>query len=107
MKTYCFFDVRTVIDPDKLLAYRKGVLATVRAHGGRYLFVGGSTELLEGAWKPTVPVLIEFPTLELAKAWYSSAEYAPLKALRLAGSQGDAVIIESAPSELVEAAASG
>ena len=94
MAAYCFFDVHQITDPDKMANYRAGVLATVEQYGGRYLTVGGKSDVVEGDWKPTFPVIIEFPSLEQAHRWYRSEEYKELKALRLAATRGNAVFIE-------------
>lgn len=103
MAAFCFFDVREVLDAEKLAAYRAAVLQTVRRHGGRYRIMGGACESLEGDWRPNFPVLIEFPDCNSARAWYRSREYAGLKALRIEGSRGDAVLIDSGEdSEFLE-----
>ena len=94
MAAYCFFDVHEVTDPDKMATYRAGVLAIVEQYGGRYLTVGGKSDVVEGNWKPIFPVIIEFPSLEQAHRWYESEEYKDLKALRLAATNGNAVFIE-------------
>lgn len=94
MAAYCFFDVLEVTDAEKLEEYRAGVLATVERYGGRYLTVGGRSDVVEGEWRPAFPVLIEFPGLERAHEWYDSEEYRDLKALRLAATRGNAVFIE-------------
>ena len=83
-----------MVDSAKLEQYRDGVLATVERYGGRYLTVGGKCDVVEGEWRPVFPVLIEFPSLEQAHAWYDSEEYRELKALRLAATKGNAVFIE-------------
>lgn len=101
MAAYCFFDVREVIDPVKLEEYRKRVLATVQQYAGRYVVMGGKCEGVEGEWRPTFPVLIEFPNLEQAHGWYNSEEYKDVKTLRTTGSRCDAVFMESEPSEFV------
>ena len=49
---------------------------------------------MEGQWQPTFPVMIEFPNLERAREWYSSNEYADLKALRLSAVRSNAVFME-------------
>lgn len=103
MAAYCFFDVREVTDPARLEQYKNGVLATVQHYGGRYLVLGGRCDGVEGTWRPVTPVLIRFPSLEQAYAWYHSAEYRDLRALRLAGSNGDAVFMESEASDFVSA----
>lgn len=101
MTAYCFFDVREVVDPEKLEQYKNGVLATVQQYNGRYLLLGGECERVEGEWQPTTPVLIRFPSLEQAHNWYNSPEYEPLKALRLAATSGDAVFMESTPNPFI------
>lgn len=94
MPAYCLFDVREVTNNAALDQYRQGVLATVESHGGRYLTVGGETTVVEGDWRPAFPVLIEFPDMARARAWYDGSDYRELKALRLAATRGDAVFIE-------------
>jgi uncharacterized protein (DUF1330 family) len=41
--------------------------------------MGGATEQLEGDWKPVFPVMIEFPDVGQARAWYFSDDYRDLK----------------------------
>ena len=94
MAAYCFFDMIEVIDPLKMEKYREGVFATVEKYHGRYLVLGGRTEVVEGSWRPTFPVMLEFPSLEQAHRWYGSPEYRPLLALRLEATRGTAVFIE-------------
>ena len=94
MSAYCFFDILEFTDKEKVSRYREGVLATVEKYGGRYLVLGGKTEIIEGTWRPVTPVIIEFPSLNQAHAWYDSPEYAPLLKLRLEGTRGNAVFIE-------------
>jgi len=94
MAAYCFFDVRKITDKDKAAAYRSRVFATVERYGGRYLVLGGSCDAVEGSWQPGIAVIIEFPSLAQAHRWYDSDDYNPLKALRLAATEGSAVFLE-------------
>ena len=94
MAAYCIFDIRDIVDEAGLETYRDRVRATVERYGGRYLFVGGRFEVVEGGWRPTFPVLIEFPSLEQAHQWYGSEEYRELKELRLRALRSDAVFME-------------
>ena len=105
MSHYCFFDVREVTDHAKVERYLVGVFATVAQYGGRYLVLGGKSDVVEGDWQPTYPVIVEFADGEQARRWYSSPEYEPLKALRLAGTRTNAVFIEGATPQSTEAAA--
>ena len=56
--------------------------------------IGGPFEVKEGNWRPTFPVMLEFPDLDAANRWYDSPEYQPLKALRLTATRGDMVFIQ-------------
>jgi uncharacterized protein (DUF1330 family) len=42
-------------------------------------------------------VMIEFPSMEDARAWYNEPEYAPLKKLRQTGAKLDLILVESLP----------
>lgn len=74
--------------------YRKSVLPTLAAYGGRFLVRGGKVEVLEGSWTPKRFVIVEFPSVEKAREWWNSAEYAPPKALRQATSRTDMILVE-------------
>ena len=75
--------------------YRAKVSTIVEKHGGRYLVRGGAMETLEGNVPlPTGIVVIEFPSVEKARAFYHDPEYAPLIKLRQSGSELDLIVIE-------------
>lgn len=105
MSAYCLFDNLEVSDPEGLAAYAAAVKSTVRAHGGRYLAVGGQVETKEGSPVVGYPVLIEFPDLASAQRWYDSEDYQPLKALRQRSVRTNATFFETAPSALIDEAA--
>ncbi len=68
-------------------AYRRQALPMVAAYGGRSLLNGTQYERLEGTWAPKRVVVIEFPSMAKARAFYGSAEYAgPMALRRLAAS---------------------
>jgi uncharacterized protein (DUF1330 family) len=68
----------------------------VKAHGGRYLARGGATDVLEGDWDIDRLVVLEFPSMEQARAWYDSPEYQEVAPIRQAASRARAVIVEGA-----------
>lgn len=94
MPAYCIVDVCQVNDPAKLEEYKSRVPETIEAHGGRYLAAGGATEVMEGDWTPSFPVLIEFPSLEALRLWYDSEAYRPLKQLRREATDCDMVFVD-------------
>ncbi|HEX7929030.1 MAG TPA: DUF1330 domain-containing protein [bacterium] len=56
-------------------AYQKQVPATLEKYNGKFLVRGGPVEHLEGSWPVTRMVLLEFDSVESARAWYNSTEY--------------------------------
>ena len=67
---------------------------SLAAYGGRFLVRGGKVETLEGNWAPRRFVIVKFPSLEKAKAWWNSAEYADAKALRQATAKTQMIMVE-------------
>ena len=96
MSAYCFFDVREITDHAKVEEYLAGVFETVEQYGGRYLVLGGKSDIVEGDWQPVYPVIVEFSDREQAHRWYHSSEYEPLKALRMSGTRSNGVFFEGA-----------
>lgn len=92
MKGYVIAKV-AVGNPTAYEAYRSQVSATIEAHGGRFLVRGGAAEVKEGDWRAPRLVVIEFPSLETARAWYASPGYQAILPLRQANSSGDVVIV--------------
>ncbi len=92
MAAYVFANVE-VTDPVAYEAYRKGVMATITQYDGRFLVRGGATEALEGGLVPKRIVILEFPDVDRAKAWWDSPEYRPLRELRQRASRGDLFVV--------------
>ena len=93
MPAYIIVNIE-VTDPEAFGRYREAVPPVIAAHGGRYLVRGGDLHVMEGApdWKRLV--VLEFASLAAARAFYGSADYAPLLALRLAASRCEMVMVE-------------
>ncbi len=85
-----------VTDPENYRDYVRMVPQSIARYGGRFLVRGPEPEILEGRWVPKRLVLIEFPSVEQARRWWASPEYAPAKAKRQATSTGDLIILEGA-----------
>ena len=83
-----------VQDAEAYEAYRSRTLATIEAHGGRFIVRGGPIEVLEGDPRFHRLVIIEFPDKAAARRWYDSAEYQEIIPLRTIASNGALCIIE-------------
>lgn len=93
MAAYVIAEVN-VTDPQLYDEYRKMVPATVQKYGGRFAVRGGAVEAKEGGWNPARLVVLEFPTMAQARAWYHSPEYAPALALRLKAAKANLILVE-------------
>lgn len=93
MKTYVIVDVR-ITDPARYEDYKKLTPASLLPFDGRFLVRGGQTELLEGTWKPGRIVVLEFPSAQKARAWWTSDAYAPAKAIRQSASITQMILAE-------------
>lgn len=66
---------------------------TLAPFGGEILVANGAHEALEGA-DFDGSVVLRFPDMASAKAWYSSPEYGQFKSIRLRATLGRAVLLE-------------
>jgi uncharacterized protein (DUF1330 family) len=85
-----------VTDPEAYAEYRKQVPPTLAAYDGKFLVRGGAMQRLEGDWPYERVVVIEFPSLERAMAWYDSPAYRAPKALRQSASRANLIVVEGA-----------
>lgn len=92
MPAYVIVDV-SVRDRETYERYKQLAAPAVAAYGGRYLVRGGATETLEGRWRPSRFVILEFPTVEQGRAWWASQEYGPAKALRQASADTEMLLV--------------
>jgi uncharacterized protein (DUF1330 family) len=64
---------------------------------GKVVGVDENVEIVEGSWPFTRTVLVEFPSKELARAWYESDEYQAVVGLRHRSATSNLVIISGLP----------
>lgn len=93
MPAYIVVEVE-VLDPVRYEDYKKMAPPSLKVYGGRFVVRGAKAETLEGAWAPPRFVILEFPSIEKAKAWWSSPEYAEAKALRQATSRTQMIVVD-------------
>lgn len=88
----------TVEDPQAYQAYRDANARAFAKYGARFLIRGGPQEVVEGQMRDR-SVVIEFPSVEQARACYHSPEYAAARALREPCSIADVAIVEGWDNE--------
>jgi len=77
-------------------AYREAQNKILPRYHGRYLVRSdGAWEVLEGkAPSATAFTVLEFPSMEMARAWHSDSDYAPFIELRRQHSELDLILVE-------------
>jgi uncharacterized protein (DUF1330 family) len=93
MAAYVIVDIQ-ITDPVRYEEYKKMAAPTVAAYDGRYIVRGGTAETVEGSWVPGRVVVLEFPSLERAKEWWSSEMYEPAKELRHASANTEMILVQ-------------
>lgn len=93
MTAYVIVDI-DVTDPIEYEEYKKLAPAAVELYGGTYIARGGRTETLEGDWKPSRLVILQFDSSAQAKMWLNSDEYAAARSIRHRAANSQMVVIE-------------
>ena len=99
MAAYVISDVE-ILDDALIKEYRLLAQESIAKHGGRYLARGGRVEPVEGGWTPKAIVIVEFPDMARAKAWYQSAEYAEALKVRARALDRRLIFVEGIAPEL-------
>jgi uncharacterized protein (DUF1330 family) len=92
MAAYLIVEIE-VTDPVRYEDYKKMAETSVAAFGGRYVVRGGLVDTLEGDWHPARLVMLEFPSAERAREWWSSELYRPGKELRQATARSRMILV--------------
>lgn len=92
MKGYLVMDAE-IIDTEAYAEFAEKVPAAIAAHGGRLLVRTSDLEAIQGDWLPKRIVILEFDSLEAAKGYIASAEYADLEDVRQRATKADIVVV--------------
>lgn len=92
MPAYVIVEV-SVEDSKDYEEYKKLTPATITAYDGRFVIRGGQTETLEGNWQPERIVVLEFPTVQRAKEWWSSDLYSKAKTIRQRSAKTKMIVV--------------
>ena len=94
MPAYVIADVE-VTDPEGFETYRQLAIPTLGKYGGRVRASGGEIEVLEGDWGPTRLAIVEFGSLDRAREWYHSAEYAEATPILHRTARANLILVEA------------
>ena len=93
MSAYIIVDVK-VHNPEGYEEYKKLTSGTLKPYDGEFVVRGGMTEVIEGNWDPERLVILKFPSVEKAKAWWNSDEYAKARKIRQENSTANMLLVE-------------
>lgn len=93
MPAYVIVEVE-IHDPVEYEEYKTLTPESIAAYNGRFVVRGAQTESLEGDWNPQRIVVLEFPSVERAKEWWRSEEYAPAKEIRQRSAKTKMLVVD-------------
>ncbi|MCZ7439472.1 DUF1330 domain-containing protein [Micromonospora sp. WMMC241] len=93
MPAFALANLRPAQLNEEILEYIEKVQSTFAPFGGRFRVHGADPEVLEGQWPGTV-VIVEFPDVERARAWYASPAYQEILPLRTRNIEGETIILD-------------
>ena len=99
MKGYVVMDAE-IINTEAYSEFAEKSAAAIAVHGGRLLARTSNIEVIQGDWVPKRFVILEFDSLESAKGYVDSAEYAALDAFRRRATRANIVILEGYDSKV-------
>jgi uncharacterized protein (DUF1330 family) len=95
MTAYIIADI-DIHDAEGYQEYRQLAPATIAAYGGKYVVRAGQVEIVEGDWIPKRLVMLEFETMEQARAWLTSEQYLAVKSIRHRTAESNIILVEGA-----------
>jgi len=93
MSAYIIANVR-VTDAAQYEQYKQFSSLAMQAHGVEVCVRGGAAQVLEGDWTPDRLVILKFPSVQKARAFYDSAEYAKARQARAGAAIMRMVVVE-------------
>lgn len=94
MAGYIIADIE-VTDPEEYKRYAQQTQATIDKYGGKFIVRGGQPETIEGDWQAKRIIIIEFPSVEQANAWYNSPEYSAIAGIRQHSAISRIILVQS------------
>ena len=103
MPAYAIAHLQEAAPHPEIAEYIERITATFEPYGGRFLVHVTQHEVKEGAWDGHV-VVIGFPGIVEARAWWDSPDYQEIAPLRSRHIEGDIILVEGVPEDYDPAA---
>ncbi|MFJ5532933.1 DUF1330 domain-containing protein [Streptomyces sp. NPDC093261] len=96
MPAYAIAHLQEAAPHPEIAEYIERITVTFEPYGGRFLVHGTRHEVKEGSW-PGHVVVIGFPGIAEARAWWESSAYQEIAPLRSRHIGGDIILVEGVP----------
>ncbi|GAA5055011.1 DUF1330 domain-containing protein [Streptomyces sp. SID10815] len=96
MTAYAIAHLREAAPHPEIAEYMERISGTFEPYGGRFLVHAAQHEVKEGAW-PGHVVMISFPAMTEARAWWDSPAYREIAPLRARHIEGDIILVPGVP----------
>ncbi|MGW3291991.1 DUF1330 domain-containing protein [Streptomyces sp. NPDC001002] len=96
MTAYAIAHLQEAAPNLEIAEYIERIPATFEPYGGRFLVHAAKHEVVEGGW-PGHVVVIAFPGMAEARAWWDSPEYQEIAPLRARHIESDIVLVPGVP----------
>jgi uncharacterized protein (DUF1330 family) len=98
MPAYVIAHLQDAAPHPEIAEYIERLRGTFEPYDGRYLVHGTPHETKEGSW-PGAVVMLGFPGLAEARAWWDSPAYREIAPLRSRHIDGDIIMVEGVPDD--------
>jgi len=94
MSAYMLAQIQ-IDDPGEYQKYLAGFMPIFERHGGELLATSkNQTIVIEGSWAHQGTVIMKFPSIEDARAWYADPDYKALAEHRHRSAKANLVLVE-------------
>ncbi|MER5663706.1 DUF1330 domain-containing protein [Streptomyces mirabilis] len=96
MPAYAIAHLQEAAPHPEIAEYIERIPTTFEPYGGRFLVHAAQHEVKEGSW-PGHVVVIGFPGIAEARAWWDSPAYQEIAPLRSRHIEGEIILVEGVP----------
>lgn len=98
MPAYAIASLHDAVPHPEIAEYLERIPSTFEPYGGRFLVHATPHEVKEGDWHGGI-VVIGFPDIAEARAWWDSPAYQEIAPLRSRHIEGNIILVEGVPDD--------